>query len=79
MGPDGFACEAPASIAGGERICTIDLTLIRRFRNTMESGKLLYLQGDGPTICIDSDRRYGRLPAPIHSELTVAHEPAGSV
>jgi len=45
----------------------------------MESGKLLYLQGDGPTICTDSDRRYGRLPDPIDSELTVAHEPAGSV
>jgi len=38
----------------------------------MESGKLLYLQGDGPTICTDSDRRYGRLPDPIDSELTVA-------
>ncbi len=54
-------------------------TLIRRFRNTMESGKLLYLQGDGPTICTDSGRRYGSLPGPIDSELTVAHDPARAV
>ncbi len=43
----------------------------------MESGKLLYLQGDGPTICTDWDRQYGSLPGPIDSELTVAHDPAG--